>query len=166
MRLLCAGLVIVASACHCELPGQSPAVEPPPPTPVALPPSLLAELPRNDAGLPILVRSDEGVAGIAVGFVFDEALDDPIARWGECVQRITDCYRVAGTRPVRGCIAKLERCADDTGGTACCPPACFAAFEAALGNGSAEDDAVRATFFEGSCVAGFADQVDGGEVTP
>ena len=67
---------------------------------------------------------------------------------------------------MRGCIAKLERCGDDTGGKGCCPPACYAAFEAALGAGAAEDDAVRATFLEGSCVVGFADQVDGGEVSP
>jgi hypothetical protein len=158
---LCAAL----AGCRCDDPTKPPLVDPPKAREAKLPKELVDTLAKNDAGLPILIQGGDAVVGMSIGLVFDESLDDPIARWGECLSRVADCYTVNGNRGVTACIGKLERCADETGGKGCCPSGCFTAFEALRKDGVAEDEAVDRTFRDGACVAGFAEELDGG-VTP
>lgn len=145
----------------CQKTGCQPAVESKPPGPATsadLPSDFASGLPVLDSGLPVLIASNGG--GIGLVLAYDQTLDDPIARWGECLSRVTACYRANGSNPIAGCIDQIERCADDRGGKGCCPTACVDEFHRLDGDLS-EDDAVTQSFGKGDCVAGFAAQRDG-----
>jgi hypothetical protein len=92
--------------------------------------------------------------GLSVALGYDDTLDDPISRWGQCLSRVLGCYRASPTA-ISTCVASMDRCADDTGGQGCCPPACIEQFRANVAAGMAENNAVDASFVEGTCVAGF-----------
>src|SRR5262245_37495805 len=73
-----------------------PARASPPAAPVSrwLPPELAVGLPRTDKGLPILVSTRATLPpGKSLVLAYDQSLDDPITRWGECVGRVSACYR-------------------------------------------------------------------------
>lgn len=131
----------------------------PPAVPATLPADLVAALPKTDAGLPILF-SNPGEGRATFALVFDESLDDPIARWSECVDRVVACFQVNPTAPVAPCVARLERCRDARGGRGCCPPRCLDDFATASSRGVSAIDALDQVILEGSCVEGFRAQVD------
>lgn len=135
-----------------------------PATPAVLPPALVASLPKTDGGLPIL-HANPGEGRATFALVFDESLDDPIARWSECVDRVVTCFRLNPSAPVEPCVARLERCPDGRGGQGCCPARCLDGFATATSRGVSALDALDQVILEGSCVDGFraqVDEVDGG----
>lgn len=156
------GVLLLAS---CTAPPRSdagadappPGVAPPgPPAPRALPPEL-ADLPRSEDGLPVLATT--GAPGPDVyeaQLVYDEAADDPITRWGQCLSRVVACYDANPSGPIAGCLERIERCERDSGGEGCCPAPCLRAVADAIAGGAPEDDAIDATLVRGDCVEGFA----------
>ncbi|MBL8917570.1 MAG: hypothetical protein JNJ54_01805 [Myxococcaceae bacterium] len=156
---------VIVAGCRCDdepgaLPDSATVTRPAPPAVRAvLPPALAASLPRTDGGLPILY-SNPGEGRATFALVFDESLDDPIARWGECVDRVVACFRVNPSAPVAPCVAQLERCTDASGGRGCCPARCLDEFASATSRGVAALDALDETVLEGTCVEGFRAQVD------
>ena len=136
-----------------------PAVEqrsgpPLPPVKAAMPLELTAQLPKTDDGLPILVSTT--YADKTVALVFDESLDDPITRWGECLSRVLSCRQV-NTGPIAPCIDMIEHCATNEGGIGCCPSACIAEFKQQVSAGEEEFAAIENSFLAGNCVEGLAD---------
>jgi hypothetical protein len=147
--------------CASSSPPPYEARPPTPPPPRGLPPELAEALPRTDAGLPILLTVPLQVApGFDLQLVYDESLDDPLARWDECLGRVVACAEANAGHPIDGCIGFIEPCADDTGGQACCPPACIAAYHERRSAGDEEEQALLASFFAGDCVAGLRAQLD------
>jgi len=163
LKLILCSLAIASMGCDgCGTPASNP---PPPPVPATLPPDLAAALPKTDAGLPILLSTPAMLpGGMRIALVFDESLDDPLTRWSECVARGVSCYEVNRDRPIAGCIALIERCADDTGGKGCCPARCLDDFERLLHSGRSESQAFDESIMAGDCVAGYSEfmSVDGG----
>jgi hypothetical protein len=114
----------------------------------------------TDAGQPILFSvPDTVIPGWEVLLIYDQTLDDPTTRWGECLARIGACYDTNAGYPIAGCIDLITKCADDSGGTDCCPPGCVAQFKTLLKSGASEHDAIAGSFVKGSCVVGFDDSV-------
>jgi hypothetical protein len=121
-----------------------------------MPAEIATVLPVNDAGLPIIVATNAEVEpGVTIELAYDATIDDPIARWGQCLSRVAACYQT-NPGPIAGCIDLVERCADGTGGNACCPPGCISAFHSLMASGTDEDTAIGKTFLQGDCVIGFA----------
>src|SRR5688572_30346027 len=108
-------IVIVLTACplleEAELPPGNP---PPPPSPRELPDAVKAALPSNADGEAVMSRVEWG--GMFVEIVYDPTLDDAIARWGECLARVTSCTKTNPTGPIAGCIVQIEQCAGPEGG--------------------------------------------------
>ena len=69
---------------------------------------------------------------------------------------MTACYHANPGQPILGCLGVVERCAGAEGGFGCCPEACIAGVETAVGSGMAEEDAIDSVILEGDCVEGFA----------
>jgi hypothetical protein len=128
---------------------------------VELPAELVAALPRTDGGLPVLFGPLAAASNPALSlqFAYDDKLDDPLARWGDCLSRVTACYDANPGAPVARCIDVIEPCADDTGGKACCPPACIAGFKALRRQGVEERAAIDQSFLKGACVKGLREQL-------
>jgi len=139
-----------------------------PPAPAVRPGLSDAGFALDDAGRPVLARVPTMIApGHELVISYDEKIDDPVARWGHCLQRVVACSQANQGLRIDGCIPQIERCADDSGGFGCCPPACLEAYAARRSAGDDEETALTTTFFEGSCVSGLkqqlADAADGGQ---
>jgi hypothetical protein len=151
MRLLStvAVLVLVAGCDSCE---PNP---PPPPLPRSLPPEAFEGGRRTDGGLPIIATSD--FDGLELQLAYDETLDDPLARRGQCLDRVAACYR-ANRGKLGGCVDLIEVCPDPAGGHGCCPRACIDAYHAQR-KSKDEQAAVEASFVAGDCIPGFREQM-------
>ena len=159
-----AGLVGCAGGCPFDFLGPGPTVGNngplAPRSPYFPPAGEVGGFERDDAGLPILLRVPSQLApGYDLVVAYDEKRDDPIARWGQCMSRVVACVQANPGQLIDGCIPKIERCADDSGGPGCCPPACLDAYAARRSAGDDEEAALLATFFDGSCVTGLAQQL-------
>lgn len=122
--------------------------------PHALPKALRDVLPRNDDGLPVISTGPgELDDGAALELAYDATLSDPITNYGDCLALVGTCYD-GDLNALSTCIGAIARCGTDAGGDGCCPGACLDAFAEADG-GRNSDDAVDATFVEGSCFEGF-----------
>ena len=139
--------------------------EPLPTTSTAIPPELGAGLGQTPRGFPILVETTAGLPpGLALAIAYNANADDAVARYGECLSRLSACY--AKNHGVIGdCFddtgdgpALIQPCADDTGGKGCCAPACISQYRELLGR-EGEDKAVTDSFFLGDCLVGFADEL-------
>jgi hypothetical protein len=158
------GLWALSCLAACDLLGGGgpPDANPPaPPLPEDLPAELVEALPRTEDGLPV-VQAVESF-GLRVQVAYDAAKDDAVARWGQCVSRVAACHRANPGAQIAGCIDQIERCPDDTGGRACCPPRCIADFLDVYADTGDETQAIEETILHGACVEGFP--VDD-EVTP
>ena len=122
-----------------------------------MPSAVQAQLPKTPADLPVVGRSS--LAGVSVDFVYDATLDDPITRWGDCLERVVGCA-TTNPRSLGGCVATLKPCASAAGGPGCCPRRCLDEFAAELAGGRSEDDALASVFLQGSCVQGFRETID------
>jgi len=134
----------------------------PRPDPVAVG-AALAGLPKDDDGRPILIRSP-GPTDESVELTFDPTLDDPMARWGECMGRVSGCYKSNQGR-LGVCVDMIPLCADDSGGTGCCPPSCVTSYKALRAQGMDEAAAVAGSFRKGDCVTGYSAQVAAARAT-
>lgn len=135
-------------------PGANP---PGPPTPRELDPSIESALPRTESGLPILIATGApGPDGYELALAYDAARDDPVARWTQCLGRVTACYHANPGAPILGCLAVVERCESAAGGFGCCPDTCISAVTEAVAGGMSETDAVDSVLLTGDCVEGFA----------
>jgi hypothetical protein len=161
-RLAALLLVLIASVPGCSGCSGESWNAPSPVESTDLPDDLEEALERTDGGLPILITSPPIVTGVAVDIAYDETLDDPITRWGECLARVTGCYDTNAGR-LGGCVDMIEICADEPGGKGCCPKGCISAYKAARDDMD-EDTAVRASFVLGDCIPGFAALRDEAEV--
>jgi hypothetical protein len=134
----------------------------------AIPRSVAAELPHTPDGVPIVLGAPAtGLGDAELQLTVDDTLDDPLARWGQCVDLVTSCYRAhAGGLTMSECIDHMPPCADDAGGAACCPPACIADFRSRIGAGTSPDDAVEQTLVAGTCVGGLSEQLAAAGVSP
>jgi hypothetical protein len=129
----------------------SPEVHPPaPPVDPRLPPDVARALPRTPDGRPIIAQ------GGGVALVYDETLDDPIARWGQCLGRVTACFKT--NRQLGGCVDLIEVCPTNRGGRNCCPRACLDQYNGLRAGGMAEREAMAASFVKGDCVEGLKEQ--------
>lgn len=144
---------LVACGSTCAGEPQPPA----PPLPRDLPPEVIASFPQNDRGQPILHSTRFAGEG-SLRLVYDRDLDDPLARWGQCLGRVVACYRT-NEGPIDGCIELIERCADDRGGEGCCPAQCIDEFRAKNSSGASEKEAIDASFVHGGCIRGFREQI-------
>lgn len=157
MRLL--AIAVLFAGCDCsDTPQRAYSTQPPAPaTPAAMPSALEDALPKTDDGLPIVVQTGAGLpSGLSLALAYDATLADPIALWGQCLSRVTACYRT-NEGPITGCVDLIEVCADDAGGEGCCPRACLDRFHELRDGGTGEDDAVNGSFLEGSCIPGFVE---------
>lgn len=131
-----------------------------PPGPVidpTMPAELAAGLPRDPEGRPILIQTTSMIApGEQIALVYDDVRDDPITRWGACLERVVACYRANPGAPVDGCIDQIAQCPDATGGIGCCPTACVQAFHRQLAGSVDERRAIVASFVRGDCVQGMS----------
>jgi len=110
----------------------------------------------DDAGRPILIRHRTLLGpDVEVSLVYDESLDDPITRWGDCLELVTRCFE---DQPddVDGCIDAVSVCDTNAGGASCCPQSCTQAYHDARNTGIGADRAVDQTFLVGDCVEGLA----------
>src|SRR5688500_4514125 len=90
-RALLAAALIVAWSCAGPSCGGStgPSQPPEPPT---RPDFSDAGFEHDDAGRPILLAMPGQLSpGLTVALVYDETLDDPVARAGECLARVVAC---------------------------------------------------------------------------
>lgn len=161
MRLAAAALSIVLGGCGLldDVGGSTGGTEPPPEAlPADWPPEIADRFPKDPEGRPIVGSISD--LGVRLDVAYDQTLDDPTARWGECLERVVACYRVNPGRPIADCIAQVEPCADDAGGHACCAPACLAAFDERLQATGSEDRAVDESFVAGDCLVGFGERVE------
>jgi hypothetical protein len=127
--------------------------------------ALLAALPKNDAGLPILTTTSAGLPeGVSVSLVYDKSLDDPIARWGDCMELVSACRLACDS--VKSCVEAIPSCATNAGGGGCCPAACTQAFHARLASGDAPSAAITNSYALGDCVEGFTAQMQASKVSP
>jgi hypothetical protein len=141
--------------------GQSGVCALAPPVDMAATGALLDSLPKTDAGLPIVATSNVGLpAGMALVLAYDKTLDDPVARWSDCVGMVTGCRLSCGS--ITGCVDGIAACADAKGGGDCCPSACNKAFHARLAAGDTESVALTNSYLVGDCVDGFTASLDGG----
>lgn len=168
MRLLAFPIVLVLASCSKTTEGPSPpdagdagtvAWNRPAPRPSTGMTPTLEALPKDDGGLPILLTTPVMSPGVGVELVYDPTLDDAVARWGECLSRVAACYRTNDGK-LGGCADFIEPCADNTGGTGCCPPACLAAYRDLINRGVSEREAIDQSFVAGDCVQGFREQVE------
>jgi hypothetical protein len=130
---------------------------PGPPTPRELDPAVASALPRTDDGLPILITTGTpGPDGYQLSLAYDATRDAPVARWTQCLGRVTACYHANPGAPILGCLAVVERCDSAAGGFGCCPSACLEAVNDAVSSGRSEADAIDSVLLAGDCVEGFA----------
>lgn len=148
------------AGCSCGGPAANP---PPPPTPLT-PPDGAASLPTDDAGRPILLSAPvEGYPDLQIQLVYDASLDNPVVRRGECLSRVLGCYDT-NPGPISGCITQyVEKCPDNTGGMACCAPACIQLYQTLHQGGASEEDALEQAFVVADCLQGYSDYMDGGQ---
>jgi hypothetical protein len=127
--------------------------------------ALLAALPKDDAGLPILTTTSAGLPdGVSISLVYDKAIDDPISRWGDCMELVSACRLACDS--VKSCVEAIPSCGSNAGGKGCCPAACGQAFHARLAAGDTPNAAITNSYALGDCVDGFAAQVQAGQVSP
>jgi hypothetical protein len=157
----CTLVVLISAGCGKTSQSQPPA----PPLSGKLDPALESELPRTPDGKPVhyAVNGQNVGPRMLLVLAYDEKLDDPTARWGECLSRVVACYKT-NEGPIAACVKSIERCSDDAGGKQCCPRACLDQFNALVASGKDEDTALRSSIVAGGCVKGFAEQpvFDGG----
>jgi len=147
----------------CELFGE-PTRPPPPPPPAHIPPEAMAEVyPANALGEPVVVESL--VQGDRMQIIYDDTQLDPVRFWGECLGRVAGCYHQNPTS-IDGCVALIETCESDDGGTGCCPTACVESYQSARSEGLDQDAAADASFTYGACVSGFHDQLAAAGIEP
>lgn len=81
------------------------------------------------------------VGGLRITLKKDNALRDPITRWGDCLQQVTDCVDL--DRPLPECV----------GAAAACPSICREAFAARMVAGDRPLDGFRTLFLDegGTC---------------
>ena len=138
----------------------SPEARPPaPPQDTRMPADLAAALPKTPDGRPIIAQ------GGGVALVYDETLDDPIARWGQCVGRVSACHET-NRGQLGGCVDLIPVCSTNRGGPNCCPRACIDQYKSLLTGGMAEREAIHASFLKGECVEGFKAQRDAAKSQP
>lgn len=155
-------LVLVGCLAGCLLPEDAPVQPPAPAPPVMLPAEVKQAFPVDEKGRPMLASSTAGGEGaLRISLVYDETLDDPITRWGACLERVVACKRANPKQSIRDCVPLIPRCATDVGGVACCPGACLDAFASAKATGITDTQAVEQTFVKGDCVTGLADFLAG-----
>lgn len=118
------------------------------------PPELLERIDKTPDGLPILAERTLGEVTIAIAY--DARLDDPIARWGDCVDLIARCGQQREV-PLAACVETVARCPLD-GGAPCCPSACVDPLVERLRAGGDAIEALRATVLTGACVPGLAEE--------
>ena len=151
-------LAIVAVCCNDGGCVQPPVQQPPPAQRPTFPDDAGYE--RDDAGRPILGSFPSPIApGFDLQLVYDEKLDDPIARWGFCLDRVVACANANRGRSLDGCFKQIERCGDESGGFGCCPPACIDAYAARRTAGDSTEAALKASLFAPTCVAGVEAQL-------
>lgn len=122
--------------------------------------AMVSALPTNDAGLPIVTMTTATLPpGVAVALVYDKNLDDPVARWSDCMGLVSTCRLACGA--ITACIDEIDPCPDNKGGGACCPPACNQAFHARLAAGDSENTAITNSYAAGDCVDGFTAEMGG-----
>ena len=126
------------------------------------PPSLddladaLAPLPKDEAGLPILLSTTATLPpGTRMDLVVDLKREDAVTAWAGCVSRVIACKRANPKGPIAGCIDLIETCPATSGSKLCCPTACIGEFKAAVASGASDWDAVDKSFLRGTCVPGF-----------
>lgn len=151
MRILSA-LVVLVLVSGCESCGPNP---PPPPLPRNLPPEVFEGSRRTDGGLPIIATSY--FDGFELQLAYDETVDDPLARRGQCLDRVAACYR-ANRGKLGDCVDLIEVCPDPAGGHGCCPQACIDEYHAHRKTQD-EQAAVAASFVAGGCIPGFREQM-------
>lgn len=108
---------------------------------------------RTEDGLPIIAESSGGA--ISVTIAYDSRLDDPVARWGDCLSLVVRC-RQQTEGAILPCVDAILRCTGN-GGEACCPDACLAPFVARLRAGEDELAAFEATVLAGDCMPGLSE---------
>ena len=149
--------LVVVCALGCGDNEKITANPPGPPIEPSIPPDIEAALEHDEQGRPVMIDTPSMTSSAEkIALVFDKDLDDPIARWGSCLERVTACYRANPGSPIAGCIDQIERCADDTGGKGCCAGACISEFKRQRGLGVTEDEAIDASFVKGHCLQGIA----------
>lgn len=162
LRLPIAAALLIAMAAACD--GCDTPNAPLPPLPRDLPDAAFASYPHDDAGLPILMAST--FDGYGLELVYDQELDDPITRWGECLDRVASCLATNRGR-LGSCVDRIEICdAGDSRG--CCPRSCIDAYQRER-TGKDEREAVLASFVAGRCIEGLEAQLsilDEPDVTP
>jgi hypothetical protein len=129
-------------------------VQPPSPS-EPLDPTPYAGLPKDASGHPILLDQSMPGSGATVRMTVALELDDPITRWGACLDRAMSCVRNS-VGPFGPCVALIDRCADSRGGHGCCPSACLDDFALRHSSGVSEAEAFRSVFLEGTCIAGLS----------
>jgi hypothetical protein len=134
------------------------------PLPRHAPDGAFAGYPHDDGGRPILMSSTYD--GYDLELVYDEALDDPLVHWGQCLDRVTSCF-AANDGVLGNCVDLIEIC--DAGSfEGCCPQSCIDEYKRQR-RSLEEWPAIEASFLEGSCIDGFKDQLsilDEPDVTP
>ncbi len=160
MRLM--WMVVVCGLAGCLFAEDYQVRPPAPPRPVELPAEVKQAFPADEKGRPMLASSTAGGDGaLQIAIVYDETLDDPITKWGACLERVVACKRANPKQSIRDCVPLIPRCASDAGGAACCPGPCLDAFASARATGVSDLIAVEQTFIKGDCVAGLADFLAG-----
>jgi hypothetical protein len=146
-------VMLVWLGCGDNNTGSHPPAAPIDPT---IPADVEAALEHDDQGRPIVIDTPSMVAeGERVALVFDKDLDDPITRYGWCLERVAACRHANPTSPLSGCIDQIQPCADNTGGRACCAPACVAEYHQQQALGLDDKEAIAASFVRGDCLQGF-----------
>ena len=128
----------------------------PPSAPVArtMPPALAVALPHTPDGRPILIQTNSlTTPDERIALAYDDKLDDPVVRYGWCLERVAACYHT-NRPPIARCIDLIEKCSSDEGGVACCAPACVREFHRQLTLGRTEMRAIAESFVRGDCQAG------------
>jgi hypothetical protein len=123
---------------------------------VSIPPEVAASLPQTADGRMVLSLSEQtgNPDAPTVALVYDPTADDPVARWGACLNRVVACSKTNHIGTFASCVPMIKHCADDTGGMDCCAPRCIDAFIALVNEGAPVMKALKESFLDGGCQEG------------
>lgn len=103
--------------------------------------AFLDALPKDGEGRPILMSGPSALGpGTTVRLVWQDAVDDPIARFAACLDLALSCQ--SGAEFDRPCVDAIPACTDDTGGLDCCAPACLTDFQQRVSSGWSGTNAI------------------------